>query len=597
MSTISSTQMEPNSPAFTIEASTIWPRVLEQVPDDIELFPHQVDAIRWLVDGENGISKRKGSLLADVMGLGKTISTKTLLCVNLLPRTLILCPKSLVPQWVRELRTTNIPVYFIEPSCAHLAIVLDGKVVIQKEKVEHFDLPHVCVCVTTPGKVKAFPEPDHNKEREMTVFECATQQSPEEYIPFSAVVWNRIVVDEVHGLRNGLKLDKKTEKSKSNLRPSLKYRRMQRLRHSPNVSIIGLTGSPIQNRISDLAAIFLFLGCPGITQKTNECALRSLIGEYMFRRNPDNLTPLAKMLISFPSDPYVNNKVNVSYQTDEEKNFYIAAAGKLEERLKALLGGYSSLVSEDNILLLLTLLRLLSSHPTSFINCYNKRYREPIPEWTGTVSKLFMIENQLHNLALAGESCIVFCHFYEEASQISDLNHGYKEYGFINGSVSMEERDYIINRSRRIVAAGGAYLIIANIASCGEGLNFQHISNVIVATPDWNPQAEEQAIARVHRIGQTRQVVVTRYYHEAIEHLGATLNIDKYMKDKQDEKMTLSKRLIDNTPNAAWRNSNTRIPYYNESYLVLPTVYDMFAARTKPQKKPSPSKRTRQMHK
>lgn len=573
---------------FTIKASARWPNI----PTDIDLFPHQVDAVLWLDDGEK--EKRKGSLLADVMGLGKTISTTTLLCINQLPRTLIVCPKSLVPQWVREIHRIKMPVYFIEPNGARAAHIVNNRVDIQKDKIDHKDLPTPCICITTPGKVKAYPEPNHASERAMTVFECATTTSPEEYVPFRDVVWDRIVVDEVHGLRNGLKLDRRTEKSKSNVPPSLKYRRMQRLRRSNTVSMIGLTGSPIQNRISDLAAVFLFLGCPGITQKTDERVLCRLIGSHMFRRNTDNLTPLTKALISFPSTPYVDDRVSVKYQTDEEKNFYIAAAGKLEERLKVLLGGYEALVSEDNILLLLTLLRLLSSHPTSFINCYNKRYKDPIPEWTGTVSKLSMVENHLSALALSGESCIVFCHFYEEASQISELNHGYKDYGFINGSISMEERDYIISHSREVVAAGGAYLIIANIASCGEGLNCQHISNVVVYTVDWNPQAEEQAIARVHRIGQTRRVVVTRYYHEAIEKLSGTLNIDMYMKGKQDEKMALSKKLIDNTPNAAWKRPCTNIPVYDVPYLILPSAYDVFTANTKPKKRPKVSNRTRQ---
>lgn len=59
--------------------------------------------------------------------------------------------------------------------------------------------------------------------------------------------------------------------------------------------------------------------------------------------------------------------------------------------------------------------------------------------------------------------------------------------------------------------------MIATMFTSGEGINLQHFNRVIVSTPDWNPAAEERAICRVHRIGQTKKVYVTRYYHEPIE--------------------------------------------------------------------------------
>jgi superfamily II DNA/RNA helicase len=288
--------------------------------------------------------------------------------------------------------------------------------------------------------------------------------------------------------------------------------------------------------------------------------------------------------MSFPTEDYNLITSIVKYETEDERNFYIAAAGSLAEKLKVLLEGYEKLESEDSILLLFTLLRLLSSHPASFIKSYNKRYKEPIPMWNGTVSKLNMIEAQLSNYQSNGESCIVFCHYYEECTRISELNHGYTNVEYINGTVCMEDRDYVVNDSKQVISEGGTYLIIANIISCGEGLNLQHFNNVIIATPDWNPQAEEQAIARVYRIGSRKRVNVTKYYHEAIHELHDTLNIDKYMKNKQDIKRKLALEVIDQTPNAAWKYPVTNIPGTNEPSVTFPVIVPTRVPITKPPK-------------
>jgi SNF2 family DNA or RNA helicase len=571
--------------SFTISAASVWPDVLEQVPNDIQLFPHQIDSVKWLLEREN--NGNKSNLYGDIMGLGKTIATVTLLSLRIVERTLVICPKSLICQWARELVLQEHTVYFIESSFSHRISVdsESGKVIFHQKKTKHKNMRIPFVAITSYGKVKPFPEPKHAEETKISVFACASSIPEKTLIPFRHITWNRIVVDEVHNLRNGVSL--KGDASAQLRKKSLRFYRLLRLRKIKSTMMLGLTGTPIQNRIGDLASIFLFLGC-SIGRMTSQEDLEALIMTNMFRRNVSNLTDLTKVIIMFPTEPYNAVKAMVKYETVEEKNFYLATAGNLSERLKAVLGGYEELVSEDNILLLFTLLRLLSSHPTSFINCYNKRYENQIPEWTGIVSKLNMIEAQLANYHSEGESCIVFVHFYEEAGQIAQLETGYKNIEFINGTVNMEDRDHVANDSKRIIEKGGTFLIIANIISCGEGLNLQHFHNIIIATPDWNPQAEEQAIGRVYRIGSPRPVNVTRYYHEAIEDLAATLNIDKYMKTKQKLKRKIAKEIIDETPNAAWNYPITMIPDYNVPCTTFPLIQKVDKQRkfiTKPPNK------------
>lgn len=562
---------------FTVPCSSVWPNVLEQIPKDVFLFPHQVDSIRWLIEREK---ENKNSLIGDIMGLGKTMTTVTLLSINKLNRTLIVCSKSLLCQWARELISQKHKVYSLESSFANRVSILDNKVIFRKAKIAFDNLPENFVAITTYGRVKPFPEPKHELEKSVSAIDCAnTVRHDKTLIPFNKIIWDRIVVDEIHNLRNGISL--RGDNTAQLRKKSLKFYRMLRLKKNNYTSIIGLTGTPIQNRIGDLASVFLFLGIGNISKMTTKEDLIALIGENMFRRNADNLTDITKALIGFPTEPYNNVKVIVEYETEEEKNFYMAAVGELTEKLKLVLSGYKDLVSEDNILVLLTMLRLLSSHPMAYINCYNKRYKADMPEWEGTVSKYNMIEKQLRNYHEDGESCIVFVHFYEEAARIAKLDIGYENVEFMNGTVDITDRDFIVNDSKAMIQKGETYLIIANLLTCSEGLNLAHFHNIVLLSVDWAPFAEEQAIARVYRVGSTRKVNVTRYYHKEIEEIRDNINIDKYMVDKQDAKRKIVEEMINNTPNAAWNYSITNIPVLNEPCTKFPPISHSAPPKTK----------------
>ena len=551
-----------------VPASTIWPDILDQVPRDVQLFAHQIDSVSWLVRREN--EGYIGSLLGDAVGLGKTKATVTLLTINILDKTLIVCPKALVCQWSRELKLQKHRVFFIEPSCARKIILQDGKIIFGKTEYRHVDIPAPYVGLVTFGKVKAFPEPKHTKETEMSIFECADSEPKKRLVPFSRITWDRIIVDEAHNLRNGVSL--KGDASAQLRKKSLRFFRMLRLRKTDETKILGLSGTFLVNRIGDIASVFLFLRFP-VTRNTSKEELSTLLERNMFRRNIMNLHPMTKILINFPTEPYTAKKVIVKYATKVEKNFYLAACGKLGEKIKAAFQntGYEKLQSEDNLLLLFTLLRLLSSHPASYIKAYNNRYKDDkIPRWKGSCSKFDMIEKQLHDYHEAGESCIVFVHFYEEASEIGNLKHGYTIVEYINGTLSMEDRDRVMQDSKKVIGKGGTYLIIANVESMKEGVNAQHFSNVIISTPSW--VCDEQQIGRVYRIGSVKPVHVTRYYHEAIENISDTHNIDQYMKGKQKLKKHLAREMIDDNPNAAWTYPVTKIPGYGVPCCIFPDV-------------------------
>jgi DNA repair protein RAD5 len=77
-------------------------------------------------------------------------------------------------------------------------------------------------------------------------------------------------------------------------------------------------------------------------------------------------------------------------------------------------------------------------------------------------------------------------------------------------------------------------VLLVQIQTGNEGLNLQHYQEVYFTSPHWNPAIEEQAIARVHRIGQTEAVNVFRFVMDDIS--PGSITLDKYCQLVQDAK-------------------------------------------------------------
>jgi SNF2 family DNA or RNA helicase len=110
----------------------------------------------------------------------------------------------------------------------------------------------------------------------------------------------------------------------------------------------------------------------------------------------------------------------------------------------------------------------------------------------------------------------------------------------IDGTVSASKRKKILD---------SAYdALILQIQTCSEGLNLQaNYNEIYFVSPHWNPFVEEQAIARCHRIGQTKQVVVFRYEMAGFDREGTTKSLEKYVHEKQGKKKDISAELLMHT--------------------------------------------------
>ena len=92
-------------------------------------------------------------------------------------------------------------------------------------------------------------------------------------------------------------------------------------------------------------------------------------------------------------------------------------------------------------------------------------------------------------------------------------------------------------------------MLILQIQTGCEGLNLQeHYSEIYFVSPHWNPAVEEQAIARCHRIGQTKEVSVTRFEMENfikdVDQKVETITVDNYVSSIQDSKIKIINEII-----------------------------------------------------
>jgi hypothetical protein len=532
------------------------------------LFPHQISSIEWMF---HMCKQGKGCLNADALGLGKTMCGCVLLQITLPRYALVIAPSSCVfAQWIRnllkystyfkvyELKSNKVTQYFMNPD----QTLVKGSTCLLQEL--HNDPYMYKVVVTNFNGVAPYPNVPSKKGMSGNKYELSRPLGiyEPEITPLNSTIWDMVIVDEVHNISNGVntKLDENSNRQKQ-----LRYYRLSRLRMNQYGGIrIGLTGTPIQNRISDIVSIFTFLGVQ-FSPRVSKEEVKDAITKYMFRRTEDDLNPILRTLIKFPELPFEEIVKDVIYETEEEADIYRIVIGKLTGNNVP--GGtnnpYSNVQYENNPLIRTMRECYLSADINMFINIHNKAYNGNLPYWYGSQSKINMIANDIIDFASENRSFICFVHFYAEkealCQKISEVGirlgmgptMGYYIF-FINGEMDPQERDLMIIRSKECIDKGFRCICFATIQSCSDGLNMQSFDSVVITTSHWNPAKELQAIKRTHRIGQSKLVRVYRYIHRCIfDGENSVSHIDIKKIEKQEDKIQKFIDYIDNTPNAA----------------------------------------------
>lgn len=388
------------------------------------LLPHQEVGVEFMINREpyaNSKTKLYGSILADEMGLGKTIQTIGLIKRSPLKSTIIFCPSTLVHMWGEQLKRfmPEIDVFIFREKNT-----LDE--FIQKKQDEKY------IIITTYGI--SFRRP------ELLAFD-----------------FDRIVCDEAHMFRN----------SKSKI-----FKGLFKIRGKTKLL---LTGTPIQNKLGDLATLINFI--IGREMVLNIDFIKLFLKERMIRRK------ISDVGIEMPklSIKHVELDSNTSNEEALEltKNFdYNHQFEKIIRRKQA------------------------STFPAALLNSFYKTYdMAPVKTDNEKTDRI------ISTVAKEKRNCIIFTEFKDELKyakkQIQSKLPKFRVES-ISGETPLEER-------QRIASDKKINVLVIQINTAGVGLNLQHFNVAHFTNTQWNPSTLDQAIGRINRIGQESDMEVFIY--------------------------------------------------------------------------------------
>ena len=424
---------------------------------DGTLRPYQAAGLGWL-DALAGMGL--GACLADDMGLGKTVQVLAHLCESG-GKTLLVCPLSVLINWQREAARFT----------PHLTVALHHGP--RRVGLDGFSaLMAGCdVLVTT----------------------YAVARSDAEML--GTLRWDRIILDEAQHIKNP-----QTATSKA-------------IRGLPARHRIAMTGTPVENRLEELWAIFDFLS-PGLLGSRSSFKARyatpiekngnPLIAETLRRLTAPFLLRRRKTDPDIASDlpPKVEIVENCTL-TIEQAALYRAQLEEIRGRLREAdaAGGDDADAKRRTVILgALTRLKQICNHPAQFLH-------EPGP-LANRSGKLRRLESLLETILAAGEQVLIFTQYTAAASLLRDriFDRFRQEPLYLHGGLSHAQRQAQIDRFQ----AGEAQIFLLSLKAAGTGLTLTAASHVVHYDRWWNPAVEDQATDRAWRLGQKRQVQVRK---------------------------------------------------------------------------------------
>ena len=266
----------------------------------------------------------------------------------------------------------------------------------------------------------------------------------------NAIKFDRVICDEAHYFRN---IKSKTFKSLYRINSKIRW---------------VITGTPIQNYKKDIITMFVFL-------RTENDKLKVLIRKYLLRRT---IKELAFKLPGITREIKFIPNHNKDLIDTIEDGYYTHHLEKIIRLKQACI------------------------IPNQTMFSLAERYDLDSSEFSIKLKKLDKI---IHDVREARDrKIIVFSYFKKEMEYMYQKLKTTRKVATISGSTSRVKRQQIIEDKSYDV-------LIIQIMAGGTGLNLQHFDAVFFSGPQWNPTIEQQAIARVYRIGQTNDILVRRY--------------------------------------------------------------------------------------
>ena len=452
------------------EASSLTPSLPSTFKG--ELRGYQIEGYQWM---SRLAHWGAGACLADDMGLGKTIQALALLVARGNGGlALIVAPTSVCANWIAE--------------AERFAPTLNIKELRygDREKILG-ELGAFDVIITTYGLLQN--EIDH----------------------LSSVRWHTIVLDEAQAIKNmGTKRSAAAMKLEGDFR-------------------VATTGTPIENRLSELWNIFRFLNPHflGSLESFNRrfavpierdgdmearMRLKRMIQPFILRRSKE------QVLEELPPKTEVTIKVELK---EEEQAFYEALRQNAIEELSA------KDATDQRFKIFAELMRLRRACCNASLVVQEKDFPS---------AKMEAFSEIFGELRDNGHKALVFSQFVDHLTIIRKyLDEKKIPYQYLDGSTPVQER------ARRVTAfqAGDGECFLISLKAGGTGLNLTAADYVIHMDPWWNPAVEEQASDRVHRIGQERPVTVYR--------IVAKNTIEEKIVDLHAWKRDLAESLLDDS--------------------------------------------------
>ncbi|MFF4787489.1 SNF2-related protein [Streptomyces griseorubiginosus] len=419
------------------------------------LRDYQLRGLAWL---DLMTSLGLGGCLADDMGLGKTI---TVIALHLRRArrepTLVVCPASLLGNWQREITrfAPGVPVRRFHGTERSLDD-LDGGFVL-----------------TTYGTMRA-----------------AAARLAEQH-------WGMVVADEAQHVKNPYSATAKA------------------LRTIPSPARVALTGTPVENNLSELWAL-LDWTTPGLLGPLKSFRARHARavenGE-----DEEAVTRLARLVRPFllrrkKSDPGIVPELPPKTETDhpvpltrEQASLYEAVVRESMLAIETAQG----IARRGLVLKLLGALKQICDHPALYL-------KEEIPATAGDrlaarSGKLALLDELLDTLLAEDGSALVFTQYVGMARLITaHLAARAVPVDLLHGGTPVPERERMVDRFQ----SGSIPVLVLSLKAAGTGLNLTRAGHVVHFDRWWNPAVEEQATDRAYRIGQTQPVQVHRLITE-----------------------------------------------------------------------------------
>ncbi len=392
------------------------------------LYPYQVHGIEFLLNNEH-------ALLADDMGTGKTVMTTVALKILLqqarIHHALILCPPSVLHEWRRHLNewASELVTYFVRGG--------------QDTRELIWEMPfHIYVTAY-----------------DTLARDVESSRLPKDMFEFFDVV----VLDEAHHIKNP---NSRRSRAVKRLRPKLRW---------------ALTGTPIQNKLEDLASIFEFVYPHYLTPyDLYEERVKTKIDPHFLRRRKKDVMP----------DLPPKQRQDYWLELDHKQR---AIYEQVERNVQAEIQALGEKVTKQHIFAKIQVLKQICNFAPGKLSS----------------PKLELLKEQVENILESGNKVIIFSQYVGEG--VEKLEEALQPYGTakIIGGQTDATRSREIERFKR---SPDIPVLIASIKSGGEGLNLTEASYVVHFDHWWNPATMWQAEDRVHRRGQTRGVNVYSYW-------------------------------------------------------------------------------------